>query len=137
MPQPRIFFGNAGGGGPGTIEVRENDIPIVGAATILNFLGSVSVANAGGGKADITITGAGYDTVIFHTLTAGEVAAKQLNLPSAPANPNLMLVDQVDGTPALRIGVDFSVAGTLVDWNGLGMDGVVAEGDVIRFAYGT
>lgn len=135
MPQPRIFFGNSGGGGPGTIEVRENDVAIVGACTILNFIGSVSVANAGGGKANVTITGAGYDTVIFHTLTAGEIAAKQLNLPTAPAIPSLMLVDQVNGTPAIMIGIDFTVVGTLVDWNGLGMDGVVAAGDILRFAY--
>lgn len=136
MPQPRIFFGNTGGGGGGTIEIQKDDVTVVGSCSIINFEGSVSVTNDGGGKATITISGGGgFDVVVFRTLTNGEIAAKQLTLVTAPADPNLMLVDQKDGTPALQIGVDFTVAGAVVDWNALGLDGVIAEGDVLRFAY--
>lgn len=138
MPESRIFFGNQGGGGPATIEIQEGGVPVVGAATTLNFTGNVTVVDSGGGVAEVQIGGgggAGYNQVVYHTLTTLEIANKQLQLPSVPLSPALMLVDQANGTPSLLPGVDFTVAGDIVDWNGFGMDGVVAEGDIIRFAY--
>lgn len=50
----------AGGGGGGSITVEDEGVPVVAPATILDFEGAgVSVADAGGGRATITIPGGG------------------------------------------------------------------------------
>lgn len=50
----------AGGGGGGSITVEEEGVPVVAPATILDFEGAgVSVTDAGGGRATITIPGGG------------------------------------------------------------------------------
>jgi hypothetical protein len=49
-----------GGGGGGSITVEDEGVPVVAPATILDFEGAgVSVADAGGGRATITIPGGG------------------------------------------------------------------------------
>jgi len=83
--------------------------------------------DAGGGGG-----GSGIDTVEYHTVTAGELAAKQFNLLAAPTSVDFS--DMVGGGP-LHEGVDYSLAGVVYDWNGLGLDGVIAEGDIVRIAY--
>lgn len=78
--------------------------------------------------------GSGYSNVDYHTITAPEAAAKAFNLAALPANPALALVDLIDG-PAQQIGVDYDITGVVFDWNGLGLDGVLITGDVVRVAY--
>lgn len=72
--------------------------------------------------------------VIYHTVTGGEITAKQLTLPSTPYVASEVALDITGGT-AQAYGTDFTVSGAVVNWNGLGMDGIVIAGNVIRFLY--
>ena len=69
-----------------------------------------------------------------HTVTAGEITAKGLTLGATPAADAEVTMDIVSGV-AQNNGVDFSVSGTALSWNGLGLDGVIAENDVMILAY--
>lgn len=79
---------------------------------------------------------AGVLTVDYHTITAGEVTAKQFALPSTPAEPTKTIIDIVGGTTQ-EYSIDFTIVGDDVDWNGLALDGVVTAGDVFRTYYFT
>jgi hypothetical protein len=72
--------------------------------------------------------------VEHRTLTAAEVAAKQLQLDETPVSPSEILVDIQGGSSAFY-GDDFIVSGDLVQWNGLGLDGLLAAGDKLRIGY--
>jgi pectin methylesterase-like acyl-CoA thioesterase len=68
-------------------------------------------------------------------VTAPEAAAKQLILADVPFNVNDVSL-AFGGIDQTGEGVDFSVTGQTVDWNGLGMDAIgVADGDVIVLTY--
>lgn len=75
------------------------------------------------------------DTVVYHTITAPELAAKQFNLAVAPATLAKVECDVHQGPPALVITVDFNIAGVVFSWGGLGLDGLVQVNTVIRLAY--
>jgi hypothetical protein len=124
--------GGSGGGIAGVV-VQDNGAVVVPAATQLNFIG-FTVALGGPGQADITFPGASSEQVEYHTVTALELAAKQFNLGSAPITPANVQADVVDGA-VLGFSTDFSVVGSVFSWNGLGLDGVIAEGDVVRLVY--
>jgi hypothetical protein len=70
----------------------------------------------------------------YHTITAGEETAKALTLPAAPAEPAKVLLDMIGGSAQIY-SVDFIIAGTTLSWNGLGLDGVLLENDVVRIYY--
>lgn len=129
------------GGGSGGVQVDKDGSTIVPVATILNFVGAgVSVAPGGPGEAVIQIVGSsggGLDTVFHQTLDAGMIAAKSFTLPVVPADANKVLVDLLDGSPALQKGVHFDIVGTTFTWNGFLLDGLLAVGNVFRLAYGT
>jgi hypothetical protein len=72
--------------------------------------------------------------VEYRTLTAAEIAAKQLQLDETPVSPSEILVDVQGGSSAFY-GDDFIVSGDLVQWNGLGLDGLLAAGDKLRIGY--
>jgi hypothetical protein len=51
---------SGGGGGGGSVDVEDEGVPVVSPASVLNFIGDgVTVTDAGGGRADITIPGGG------------------------------------------------------------------------------
>lgn len=70
--------------------------------------------------------------VVYHELTGAEEIAKQLTLPGYPKS---LQIDVVDGGGAQVLGRDFTYSGTLVSWDGLALDGVLAEGDILRITY--
>lgn len=70
----------------------------------------------------------------YRTLSAGEIAAKQLTLVQTPIVPSEILVDTASGTINV-FSVDFTVSGNVVSWSGLGFDGLLSAGDVLRFHY--
>lgn len=74
--------------------------------------------------------------VEYRTLTGGEIAAKQLTLAATPFNANYVIVDLV-GAGAQIFNVDFTVASATLGWSGLGLDGVLIAGDVLRVQYFT
>ena len=80
------------------------------------------------------IVAAGTNNVIYHTVTAGEVTAKQFTLPSTPAEPAKVLADMVGGG-LLYYSVDFTISGAIFDWNGLTLDGLISASDIIRIQY--
>lgn len=70
----------------------------------------------------------------YHTVSSGEATAKQFNLASSPADPTLTLVDVIGGGAQQYI-IDFTIAGSVFNWSGLGLDGYLMAGDVVRLFY--
>jgi hypothetical protein len=79
-------------------------------------------------------SGAGTFEVEYRTITGGEETAKQLTLAATPLTPAKVLVDYISGC-AQSYSVDFTVSGATLDWNGLGLDGVLTAGDELRIVY--
>lgn len=73
-------------------------------------------------------------SVEYRTLTAGEITAKSLTLAGSPASPSGTLLDLI-GSCAQIYSVDFTVSGSTLSWSGLGLDGVLGAGDVLRIVY--
>lgn len=73
----------------------------------------------------------------YRTVTSGEASAKQLTLAHSPAAPTEILVDVYGLGGVQWYGTDFNASGSVLDWNGLGMDTdlMIAAGDKIRVAY--
>jgi len=92
-----------------------------------------SVRTGGGGTSSI-VTVAGEWKVEYHTVTAGEYTAKQFTMAETPTDATTTLVDLLNGS-SQQYSVDFNIAGNILNWSGLGMDGIVNIGDVIRLAY--
>lgn len=76
----------------------------------------------------------GTQIVEYHTITAGELTAKQFALSGLPATAAYVVSDQIGGGP-LHFSVDFTVIGINWGWNGLALDGLLVAGDVIRLNY--
>jgi hypothetical protein len=126
----RTRFQSPGGSGSAFAgsNVKENGVVKATGVSVFDFVGA-TVAPGGPGEAIITITpGGSAVSPEYHTVTALELAAKQFNLSSAPT---IQFADVCDGAP-LQNAVDYSIAGAIFSWNGLGLDGIIAEGDVIR-----
>lgn len=70
----------------------------------------------------------------YRTVSGGEAAAKALTLTNTPVSPSLVMLDIIGGT-SQEYAVDFTVAGTTVDWTGLGLDGFVPAGTKFRLHY--
>jgi len=81
-----------------------------------------------------SILGGGTEQIIYHTISGPEEAAKQFTLSVAPANALLTLVDIIGGVPQ-QYSVDFTITGTTFNWSGLGLDGQLLAGDVVRLKY--
>lgn len=88
------------------------------------------------GSAWVTGGGGGGSTenVEYHTVTSGEETAKQFTLSNTPTVGGNTLVDIITGGPQ-QLTVDFTITGNVFDWNGLGLDGILTAGDVVRLHY--
>lgn len=71
-------------------------------------------------------------TTEFRTLTVGEAAAKALTLANIPDTATEVVVMPVGGSTQFY-GVDYTVFGNILDWNGLGLDtiGLVAGDELV------
>lgn len=76
----------------------------------------------------------GVQQFIYYTFTALDITNKFITLPVAPAVPVKTFFDYIGGTTQVY-GLDFVISGTLLDWNGLGLDGLAASGDIVRIVY--
>jgi hypothetical protein len=76
----------------------------------------------------------GIFKVEYRTITSGEDSAKQLTLAQTPAAPTEVMLDMIGGTAAFYSN-DFTVTGTTLTWNGLGLDGILSTSDKIRITY--
>jgi hypothetical protein len=86
---------NGSGGGGGSLEVEDDGVSVVAAATKLNFAGSgVVVTDNGSGEALITIAGGGGPAVLAVVQTASEALANitsGITLAAPPANGNTLV----------------------------------------------
>jgi len=80
------------------------------------------------------ITGALTPSVENFTLSPTDISNKFVTLAHNPANPTTVMCDIV-GLTGQVYGVDFTVAGMQLNWSGLGMDGLVFSGSVLRVFY--
>lgn len=69
-----------------------------------------------------------------HTITSEEATAKQFTMTPAPKDPSEVDVEVEDAPPQLP-GFDFVITGSTFGWAGLGLDGLLEEGDRVRFEY--
>lgn len=74
--------------------------------------------------------------VEYREVSAGEIDDKQMTLAQTPGNSTVVMVDLIGGS-AQRLSVDYSVAGATLGWSGLGLDGLLEAGDVLRVHYFT
>jgi len=70
----------------------------------------------------------------IHTITSGEVSAKEFILDPAPLVPSEVEAS-VAGGLTQKNGPDFAVAGNVFSWSGLNLDGILADGDEIILGY--
>lgn len=68
------------------------------------------------------------------TLSALNISNKSVTLAHTPATPNTILVNPIGGIPQ-NYAVDFTVSGATLSWNGLFLDGVLEENDVLLISY--
>ena len=127
------YTGGGGGGGSGITSINSQTGPglAISAGT------GISVAS-GANVITITNTAASGATpqLEYRTLSSGESAAKQLTLANVPANAAMVILDVIDGGPQ-QYSVDYSVSVDVVSWSGLGLDGILSTGDVLRLLYFT
>lgn len=86
------------------------------------------------GGTPIVVGPTGTQEVEYRTLSGGEAAAKQLTLSATPLSASKVMVDLIGGS-AQEYSVDYTVSGSVLDWNGLGLDGVLSTGDKLRINY--
>lgn len=78
----------------------------------------------------------GNQVVEYRTLSGSEITNKFLTLAQLPATNTRTMIDVIGGTAQIY-GPDFIVTGQVLDWNGLGLDGISLAGDVWRIMYFT
>ena len=69
-----------------------------------------------------------------HTITQQNVLDGYLILDTTPQNSNEVELEFINGTSQV-LGVDFSVSGNLLHWNGLGLDNFIEENDILIIRY--
>jgi len=72
--------------------------------------------------------------VEYFTLTLSEIIAGQVTLASTPIHPAKVLLTPYEGVPSFY-GLDFTVAGNVLSWTGLGLDGLLGPGDILQVVY--
>lgn len=64
-------------------------------------------------------------------ITLAQFGAKQLTLSNTPKTSGSVFIDVIGGGP-LQQGVDFVVSGSVISWNGYGLDTTIGVGDLLR-----
>jgi len=79
---------------------------------------------------DVAASGGGSYNVDKITLNATNISNKSVTLsatPSTIADTRLIVIEGIEQ----EFSVDFTVGGATLSWNGLGLDGILADGDKI------
>lgn len=90
-----------------------------------------------GDSAAPSVPGGGTANAQVHqviTITASNISTKSFAIANIPLNPAAFDFDPYGGIKQ-HYGVDFTISGTTVSWSGLGLDGFLAENDVIAVSY--
>lgn len=67
-------------------------------------------------------------------ITNTDVTNKYVTLTTTPLNPNAVRLNMVGGIEQLN-GVDFTVTGNILSWDGLGLDGFIDNTDILIVQY--
>ena len=67
-------------------------------------------------------------------MTLGEITAKQFTMAATPVSVTKVLCDIIGGTTQVYT-LDFIITGNIFSFNGLGLDGILNTGDVVRLFY--
>lgn len=76
---------------------------------------------------------AGNINIVPFTLSPADIIAKSLTLPQAPI-PGTSMIIPANGITQFG-GIDFTVVGTTLSWNGSPFEGLAQAGDVIKVIY--
>lgn len=90
------------------------------------FTGNFDEVGAGGSDSTVEIE--------YRTISGPEDAAKQLTLATTPVDVTKIQMG-IRGGGTQILGTDFTVSGSILSWNGLGLDGVLTSGDEITILY--
>ena len=72
---------------------------------------------------------------LFHTVTAGEISAKQIIMDPIPLVPSEVGVDLIGGG-SQEYGIDFNiVSSSILTWSGLGLLAILEEGNILKLCY--
>jgi hypothetical protein len=74
------------------------------------------------------------EVVLYQTLTVTNVTNKYFDIPVAAGAGGKIKMYTMQGVP-LQYGVDYTVTGTQLGWNGLTLDGLVESGDTFQVVY--
>ena len=69
-----------------------------------------------------------------HTVDNSEYIAKEITMLHSPTKPEEVIVDIPTGTSQVY-GIDFTVTGNILSWDGFGMETIIDENDRIRITY--
>jgi hypothetical protein len=69
-------------------------------------------------------------TVYNYTLLASDIDNKFIDLPFEPFSPSSVRLNIAGGIEQVN-GIDFSVTGDVLSWDGLGLDNFLEEGDTL------
>jgi hypothetical protein len=111
----------------GTITFNAGYIPAAGQTVYVFYLTS--------GTPTVPVMTGTFRTE-YRTISLGEETAKSLSLAFTPSTPSYVIVDVIGGS-AQEFATDFTVSGSVLSWNGLGLDGVLSTGDKLRICYVT
>lgn len=106
----------------------------------LNDLSGIGGTGSGGistgiGGSGITLSDAAdAEKVEYRTISIGEITAKELTLSLAPHAGGKLKVDVVEGSTQY-FATDYTIVGDKLQWTGLGLDGLIAQGDILRIVY--
>ena len=67
-------------------------------------------------------------------ITSLDVTNKYVTLSSTPLNSNAVRLNMVGGIEQLN-GIDFTVTGNILSWDGLGLDGFIDDTDILIIQY--
>ena len=98
---------------------------------------SVYVYYISGGTPVVPPPASGTIRVEYRTVSSGEAASQILTLAYTPADPSLVMVDIVGGSGAQYYNVDYTVVSNQFRWAGYALDGILSQGDQLRFYYQT
>ncbi len=118
-------------GGAGSYSVDTNTYTTYTEFTTAS--GSLQIQIDAKPDADHTHAG-GIDEMEYFTLSGGDVTNKFVALGNTPVSPAEVGMDIIGGCTQFY-GVDYTVSGTQVIWNGFALDGVFEAGDEFRVMY--
>lgn len=135
--QTRVQIAGSGFGSEGglnSITTPSGNLSAVADLVLTSSNSTVEITGIAPNVVDLKSTAIGGASNIDKiTLSAANILSKSVSLsatPSVPAEVNLSVggVDQ-------EVGIDFSTSGTLLSWSGMGLDGILTEGDILTVTY--